>query len=163
MPKGEIDKFISACSREEQRTLAESVRAGPTLWMLGAPAPAPEGMVGLATSATQTVYFRREEVLDARETGGRFLIRVSTDTNLLVREEQVVRLDPGGCQCKEPPGTMARKGGGERPPGPIIIDCPITCSFETVCEPFREPFSGAVIMVCWPKIVCRNACDGGQA
>jgi hypothetical protein len=140
-----------------------SIEVGPTIWLLGSPAPASDEMVALATTPTQTVYFRREDLLDARETEGRFLINIAADTNLLVREEQIVRLNPGSCQCQERGETIATRLGSTHAPnsGPIIIDCStLICTFETVCGPYRDPSTGAVILVCWPKFVCRNPCDG---
>jgi hypothetical protein len=163
MSKDEVTKFVSECAKVKQRDSAKSIEVGPTIWLLGSPAPASNGMVGLAITPTQTAYFRREDILDARETDGGFLIHIAADTNLLVREEQVVRLNPGSCQCQERGETMATRVGstGARNSGPIIIDCSIPiCTFETVCGPVRDRRTGTVIVVCWPKFVCRNPCEG---
>ena len=54
--------------------------------------------------------------------------------------------------------TAAKVGGGTG--GPIIIDCTPVCSFETVCGPYKDSRTGSVIIVCWPKFVCRNPCEG---
>jgi len=159
MPNDAVARFVSECAQFKQHDLAKSIEVGPTIWLLGSPASAPDGMVGLATSPTQTVCFRRDDILDARETEGRFLINMAADTNLLVREEQVLRLNPGGCQCHEPGGSTAAKVGGGTG-GPIIIDCTPVCSFETVCGPYKDSRTGSVIIVCWPKFVCRNPCEG---
>jgi hypothetical protein len=158
MPKSEIDKFVSASTQATQRSATKTVEVGPTVWMLGAPAPAADGLIALATSATQTVYFRREDLVEARETEGRFLIRIAQGANVMVREEQVLKLTPPSCHCQEPSGTIeSKKGGGDTGP---IINCAPTCWVELVCGPFREPFSGAVIIVCWPSLVCGNPCEG---
>src|SRR5262249_10793936 len=93
MSNDAVAKFVSECSQFKQHDLAKSVEVGPTMWLLGSPTSAPDGMVGLATTPTQTVCFRREDILGARETEGRFLINIAVNTNLLVREEQVVRLN----------------------------------------------------------------------
>ena len=163
MPDDSVARFVAECAHFRQYDLAKSLEVGPTIWLLGSPAAAPDGMVGLATTPTQTVCFRRDDILDAREAEGRFLINLAADTNLLVREEQIVRLNPGGCHCQEPAGTaVARAGntGGPGGGGPIIIDCTPVCSFETVCAPWKDSRTGAVIVVCWPKFVCRNPCEG---
>jgi hypothetical protein len=167
MPDNAVAKFVSECSQVKQRDPAKSIEIGPTTWLLGSPAPASDGMVGLATTPTQTVFFRREDILDARETEGRFLLNIAADTNLLVREEQVVRLNPGSCQCQERgEGIATRVGGtgtGAPNSGSIVIDCTPICTFETVCGPYRDPRTGSVIVVCWPKFVCRNPCEGTPA
>lgn len=162
MPNDGVAKFVSECAQFKQYDLAKSIEVGPTMWLLGSPASAPDGMVGLATTPTQTVCFRREDILDARETEGRFLISMAADTNLLVREEQVVRLNPGGCHCQEQSGPTAARVGTTGGPnsGLIIIDCTPVCSFETVCGPYKDSRTGSVIIVCWPKLVCRNPCEG---
>jgi len=162
MSKDEVARFVSECAQLTQPDPAKSIEVGPTIWLLGSPAPASDGMVGLATTPTQTVYFRREAILDARETEGRFLISVPADTKLFVREEQVVRLNPGSCQCQERSETLATRVGSTSAPnsGPIIIDCTPICTFETVCGPYRDTRTGSVIVVCWPKFVCRNPCEG---
>lgn len=150
------------CSQLKQHDSAQSIEVGPTIWLLGSPAPESGGMVGLATTPTQSVYFRREDILDARETEGRFLVNIPADTNLLVREEQVVRLNPGSCQCQERDETIATRLGSTGAPnsGPIIIDCTPICTFETVCGPYKDQRTGSVIVVCWPKFVCSNPCTG---
>jgi hypothetical protein len=163
MSKKEIEAFAAACAKAARKEPAEAVRVGPTLWMLGSPAPADPGMVGLATSSTQTVFLRKEDLVEVRESDGRYLVCIAADANVLVREEQVGRLEPGGCRCHETEteGALAsKKGGGDHRPGPIIINCQTTCSFETVCGPYYDPQSRAVIVLCWPKLVCRNPCEG---
>jgi len=159
MSKKEIEAFVAGCAKAARKEPAETVRVGPTLWMLGSPAPADPGMVGLATSATQTVFLRKEDLVEVRESDGRYLVCIAADANLLVREEQVGRLEAGGCRCHETEGALAKKKGGGGT-GPIIIDCQTTCSMETVCGPYYDPQSRAVIVVCWPQLVCRNPCEG---
>ena len=165
MTKDKIASFLSACAKAEREEPAKSIEAGASLWLLGSPAAATDGMVGLATTPTQTIYLRPADVRDAHETDGRFLIRIAADANLLVREEQVLKLSPGRCQCSEPGELRSKKP--TRPdaprPGPIIVDCTPVCSFETVCSPYEHPDSGAVIVVCWPQLVCRNPCEGTPA
>ena len=162
MSKKEIEAFAAACAKVPRKENAEAVRVGPTHWMLGSPAAAEAGMVGLATSPTQTVFLRKEDLVEVRESDGRYLLRVAADANLLVREESMGRLKPGGCGCHETEGALAKKkGGGERPTGPIIIECTTTCSFETVCGPYYDGLTKAVIMLCWPQLVCRNPCTDG--
>jgi hypothetical protein len=152
MSKKDIESFAAACAKAVRKEPAEATRIGPTHWMLGSPAPADPGMVGLATSPTQTDFLRKEDLVE---------VRIAADANLLVREEQVGRLEPGNCDCHKTEGAVAKKkGGGEHGPGPIIIDCTMTCSFETVCGPYYDPQSRAVIVLCWPKFVCRNPCEG---
>jgi len=161
MPKGEIDRFVAACAKESRKDIAEATRVGRTAWMLGSPSAAADGMIGLSTSPTQTVFLRKEDLLEVRESDGRYLVRIAADTNLLVREEQVARLDPDGCHCRGDGDSMAKKkGGGDRAPGPIIIECTTVCSVETVCSPYKDGSTGAVIQVCWPQLVCRNPCEG---
>jgi hypothetical protein len=162
MPEDSAKKFIAESARFRKFDLAKSVETGPTIWLLGSPASAPDGLVGLATTPTQMVCFRSEDILVVREADGRFLINLPADTNFLVREEQVVRLNPGNCQCHEQEKQVAARAGeaGRVNSGPIIIDCTTVCSFETVCGPWIDPTTRAIIVVCWPKFVCRNPCEG---
>lgn len=164
MSKEDIDKLVSKCKQAKAQDLVKSIETGPTIWLLGTPAPAQDGLIGLATTPTQRIYFPRESILDTQEVDGRFLILVAADTNLLVREEQVVRFNPSACDCKAPAGAIAKKKGGTTAPtpGPIIIDCTPVCAFELVCAPFRHA-TGAVIMICLPQLVCRNPCIGEPA
>jgi hypothetical protein len=55
MSKDEVAKFVSGCAQVKQHDSAKSIEVGPTIWLLGSPAPASDGMVGLATTPTQTV------------------------------------------------------------------------------------------------------------
>ena len=112
MSKDDVSKFVSESAKLKQRDIAKSIEVGPTIWLLGSSAPESDGMVGLATTPTQTVYLRREDILDARETEGRFLINIPADTNLLVREEQVVRLNPGSCHYQKRGQPLAIGQGG---------------------------------------------------
>jgi len=159
MSKSDLDKFASESEKAAPPDLAKSISAGPTIWMLGSPSPASEGLVGLATSATQVVYVRREDVLDARQTAGRYLIRLAQGTNVLVREEQTIKLTVPNCRCQEPSKTIESKRTPGRTP-PIVIDCRPTCWVELVPVLYRDPESGAVIEVMVPQIVCGNPCEG---
>ena len=160
MSKETVKKFLAECTQRKQYDLAKSIEVGPTAWLLGSPAPSADGgMVALATTPTQTIYFRANDILDAHETEGLFLINVAADSNLLVREEQVVRLNLASCQCQEPEKIQSRIGGtGSKFGGSIVIDCTPICSYETVCEPYKHPGTGAVIVVCRLKFVCRDPC-----
>jgi hypothetical protein len=156
MPDDTATKFIAESDRFGRDIYSESVETGPTIWLLGSPAPAPDGMVGLATTATQTVCFRSEDILEARETEGRYLIKIRADTNVLVREDHVVKLNPSDCRCQESSETIViakKKGSSDqptKPSGPILPRCYV----DTVCIPTQDPETGAVIRVCWPTLVC---------
>ena len=92
MSTKEIEAFAAACAKATRKEPAETLRVGQTLWMLGAPAPAERGMVGLATSATQTVFLRKEDLVEVRESEGRYLVCIAADANLIVREELLGKL-----------------------------------------------------------------------
>lgn len=159
-----VKNFARECARLSASTAAAAIERGPDLWLLGAPAAAEEGLVGIATTATQAVYVREQDVMDVEDFEGRFLLRVRSDATALVREEQVIKLSPTSDRGtgQGPVAASAREaantGGGT---GPIIIDCTPVCSFEVVCRPVRHVKSGAVIVVCFPELRCVSPCEPG--
>jgi|GEM_PF-3492885 len=162
MPRDVVTRFVSECTQKKRLDDARAIEVGPTVWLLGSPAPATDGMVGLATTPTQTIYFRKTDILDAKETENRFLINLASNTNLLIREERVVKLNATSCKCHgqgKMESRVGSSGGTHGSGGPIVIDCTPVCDFEMECGPYKEPKSGAVIIVCWWKFVCRDPCE----
>jgi hypothetical protein len=159
-----VKNFAKECARLSTSTAAATIETGPDLWLLGAPAAAEKGLIGIATTSTQAVYVREQDVIDVQEFDGRFLLRVRSDATALVREEQVIKLSPtSDCGCGQ--GQIAASargatntGGGS---GPIIIDCTPVCSFEVVCRSVMHPGSGARTVVCFPEFRCVNPCEPG--
>lgn len=159
-----VKNFATECARLSASSIASTIERGPDLLMVGAPAAAEKGLIGIALTSTQVVYVREQDVLDVEEFDGRSLVRVRRDATALVREEQVITLSPtSDCGCA--PGQSAASargatntGGGS---GPIIIDCTPTCFIEVVCRPVRHTKTGATIVVCFPEFRCVDPCAPG--
>jgi hypothetical protein len=160
-PSKTVKDVAGECRRLASVSVRQSIENGPDLWMLGAPAAADEGLIGIATTATQVVYVREQDVREVKSSGGRYLFRVRSDATAVVREEHVTRLTPSpSCDCATGdagPSVMHKP----QKPKPPIIDCTPTCRIEMVCGPFRDPVSGSSIILCWPQLVCGNPCDPG--
>jgi hypothetical protein len=45
MSKDKVAEFVSECAQLKQRDSAKSIEVGPTIWLLGSPAPASDGEV----------------------------------------------------------------------------------------------------------------------
>ena len=159
-----FEKLTTACRRQQSATLRENIDQGPARWMLGVPVSAEEGLIGISTSPTQVVYLRTEDVLEARESADKFLVRVREGATTLVREEQVVKMNrPTPCNC---PATSASKAligtpshGQSNPP--VTIDCSPICEYELVCRPYSDPSTLATILLCSYELRCFNPCEGG--
>jgi hypothetical protein len=164
MSNSQVDAFADLCAKAVRKAPGERLRIGPTYWLLGSPAPADPGMVGVATSVEQTVFVRKEDVVEVREWDGRHLVCISADANVMLREETVGRPRPKGCGCHEKAdGTLAKKKGEGGRTGPIIIDCQPICYLELTCAPVYDERSKAVIMVCRLERTCDfDPCGGGQ-
>lgn len=164
MQNDAISKFVSECAALKPDVHVKALEVGPTLWLLGSPAQAPEGMVGLATTLTQRVCFRREDILEVRESAGQFLVKIATGTNVLVREEAVMKLNPASCGCRDNETTSAARVRGSRPQGTgsVVLDCSRRCWWETECVPHKDAHTGAVILVCQLTWNCdMDPCGGG--
>lgn len=168
-PDDSVKKFAAECERLAAVDIGESIDNGPDLLILGVPAAAPNGLVAIATSPTQTMYVRTQDVRGAEADGGQFLVRVRRDAVAFVREEQAIRLTPSpdcGCGRKDGAPSTALKvgaagqaGGGNT--GPIILDCTLVCGWEVVCGTYTHRRTGARIQICFPMFRCHNPCTEG--
>jgi hypothetical protein len=160
-PEKAVKDLASECRRLAPVNVKESIEHGPDLWMLGAPAAADEGLIGIATTSTQVLYVREQDVRDVRPSGGRYLFRIRSDASAFVREEHVVRLSPTAkCNCAEGDATVLNKPRKPKPKPPII-DCTPVCSIELECGPFSDPETGATIQLCWLVLRCVDPCEPG--
>jgi len=58
-----VAKSVTECHTTEQRDGALSLEVGSCIWPLVSPAPATDVMVALATTPTQTIYFRAHDIV----------------------------------------------------------------------------------------------------
>ena len=160
MENGDLEKLKSACL-EQPPPLSEpeAIELGETTWFIGWPARASKGTIALNQGAGTQLIIREEEVLEAVENRGSFLVRVRADSHVMLRIEQVFQAKPKRqrCTCDS---SSAAGGAGEksvvqkaaRPAGqtvPEVRDCWV----ELRCEEFVDAH-GYVRRVCVPILLC---------
>ncbi len=148
-----LSELVSACGTHKLAAPAERIAEGVTSWFIGYPAAAPDGLVGLGQNESLKLLFRQEDIRQVHRHEDRFLVRVSSEANVLVSFEQVVKAGPT-CGCRD--GGRGGHGGAEpvgeiasaRRPDVIIINQG-SCAIKFECFDVNLPIIGPV-RVCVP-------------
>ena len=162
METRDLERLKSACLEQPPPpSETEAIQAGETTWFMGWPARAPKGTIALLQWESTQLIFREEDILEAVEDRGRFLVRIRADSHVLLRIEKVFQAKPQrqGCACDTSSGagagatderptvqTAARPSGQSAPP---IRECWV----ELRCEDFVDAH-GYVRRVCVPILLC---------
>jgi hypothetical protein len=147
-----LSELVAACGTHKMGSPAERIAEGVTNWFIGYPAAAPNGMVALAQNESLKLVFRQEDIRQVHRHKDHFLVRVSSEANVLVTFEQVVKAS-AGCVCSG--GGAGADGRGEtgqlaRGPRPdVIIINQGSCAIKFECFDVNLPIIGTV-RVCVP-------------
>ena len=124
-----------------------------TSWFIGHPAAAPDGLVALGQNESLKLLFRQEDIRQVHRHEEHFLVRVSSEANVLVSFEQVVKAGSNcGCIDGEKDDHGDGKPGGQlaralRPD--VIIINQGSCAIKFECFDVHLPILGTV-RVCVP-------------
>lgn len=85
-----LSELTAACQRKTVPSAGEIIELGPTTWFSGVAAPAEAGTVALGMGDVQ-IIIREKDVRAVDKDGDRFKVKVSTEANVLLHIEKVVR------------------------------------------------------------------------
>lgn len=128
---------LKAASASEERSMREQIAEGEHVWLAGPPRSSEEGTVAVGSASGFVSVVSEDDVLEVLEDEDQFYVRISSDTNVLVRLEQVLKARPSPkCPCcsGEAASMRASSGSGslgERAPVPIP---PLYCWTEVTFE-----------------------------
>ncbi|RPH65936.1 MAG: hypothetical protein EHM78_24505 [Myxococcaceae bacterium] len=160
METADLEKLKSACrDRPTPPGETEAMELGETTWFIGWPAKSPKGTIALTQWENTQLIIREEEVLEAVEDRGRFLVKVRADSHVMLRTEHVFQARPKrqGCTCDSSsaaglPGDKHVPRTAARPAGQTVPETR-DCWIETRCEEFVDE-RGYVRRVCVPILLC---------
>jgi hypothetical protein len=148
----DLDELKRACRGEASRSDAERINEGESIWLAGRPAAAENGFIGIAQDEDIRTIIREQDVKEVRKEGDVYLVRISTEANVLVRYERLTKARPAECGCEAPsegttgqPGLIARQMGDSTGPFGTPLG---PCRLFTYCIYWR----GA--RICWWWITC---------
>jgi hypothetical protein len=158
MPE-ELDELRTACHSRPAASEADKISEGESLWMVGSPAAADAGYIGLSMGEGHSVIVSESSILEVVKDNNLYLIRVKADAAVLARVEAVLSLRNTQCACSDASPTLARPNtGGGRAPTKDICGC--TCVWEFRCAQWIGS-NGVPGMFCIPVPVCTSNCTGG--
>jgi hypothetical protein len=147
-----LDELKRACRDEMSHTDSERIKEGESVWLAGRPAAAESGFVSIAQDANIRTIIREQDIQEVRKEGEVFLVRISTEANVLVRYEQVTKAKPAECGCAAPdgetegePGSIARQIGGSTGPFGVPLG---PCRLFIYCTYWDG------VRICWWWITC---------
>jgi hypothetical protein len=126
---------------------AQRITEGETHWFMGYAAAAPAEMVALRQTEALKLVFRKEDILEVRRHGDRFLVRLRDSANMLVSFEQVVKAAPT-CVCGDGRNGVIKQTNSPWSPDVIIINVG-SCAFRFECFTWIVPVYGPMT-VCIP-------------
>lgn len=147
-----LDELKRACREEMSHTDSERIKEGESVWLAGTPAAAENGFISIAQDANIRTIIREQDILEVRKEGDFYLVRISTEANVLVRYEQVTKAKPAECGCEAPdgetkgePGSIARQFDGSTGPFGVPLG---------PCRLFIYCIYWGAVRVCWWWITC---------
>jgi hypothetical protein len=147
-----LDELKRLCRAEVSRSDAERINEGESIWLAGRPAAADNGFIGIAQDEDIRTIIREQDVKEVRKEGDLYLVRISTDANVIVRYERVTKAKPAACGCEAPSlGTtdesrlIARQMGDSTGPFGVPLG---PCRLYIYCIDWRG------IQICWWWITC---------
>ena len=166
-----LDELKAACHDQPSAGDTDKVTEGESFWLAGMPVATERGLLGLSLGEGHAVIISEAAVREVHKEEPYFFVRVAAGTSAIVRSERVTTLTEGShtCGCGEAPRTdgFARRAGASGAPGgpgggPIIIQCPLVCRVEEVCD-FYLGRSGRLMRICIPMLSCRRECPSEPA
>ena len=147
-----LDELKRACREEMSHTDSERIKEGESVWLAGTPASAENGFISIAQDANIRTIIREQDILEVRKEGDFYLVRISTEANVLVRYEQVTKAKPAECGCAAPDGetegelgSIARQIGGSTGPFGVPLG---------LCRLFIYCTYWGGVRICWWWITC---------
>lgn len=117
-----FDELKRLCRAEVSRSDGERINEGESIWLAGRPAAAENGYIAIAQDEDIRTIIPEQDVKEVRKERDLYLVRISTDTNVLVRYERVTKPKPADCGCEAPSdvaaGTTDQAGSIARQSGP---------------------------------------------
>jgi hypothetical protein len=126
---------------------AKRITDGETHWFIGYAAPAPAEMVALRETETLRLVFRKEDILEVRRHGERFLVRARDGANMLASFEQVIKAAPT-CGCGDGRNGGMKQGALARAADVLLVNIS-NCVIRIECSTIDLPFLGPT-RVCIP-------------
>jgi hypothetical protein len=146
-----LDELKRACRAELSHSDSQRIDEGESIWLAGRPAAAEDGFISIAQDENIRTIIREQDVQEVRKEGDFYLVRVSTEANLLVRYERVTKAKPTECGCDAPDAgvtgrqaSIARQIGDTGPFGVPLGPCRLYIH----CE-----YWGGT-RICWWWITC---------
>jgi hypothetical protein len=156
--KHDLEKLKTACLEQTPPTETEAIGIGDTTWFIGPPASAPKGTIALAQGKDAKIIIREDEVLEAIDNRGRFLVKVRANSHVILRIEHVFQANTKrrhcACDTSSEAGASGEKSVAQtvaRPGGPQIPTR--ECWVELECFDFVDA-NWYVRRVCVPILVC---------
>jgi hypothetical protein len=145
-----LDELRRACRVELGHSDSQRIDEGESTWLAGRPAAAEDGFISIAQDENIRTIIREQDVQEVRKEGDFYLVRVSTEANLLVRYERVTKAKPAECGCEAPDkGANGRQASIARQfdTGPFGVPLG-PCRLYIHCEDWRGT------PICWWWITC---------
>jgi hypothetical protein len=174
MSKQDLKSLKAECEKQSLPSLKDASDQGETVWLIGLPAPAEDGMIGISLDESLRVVIREEDILEVVKDANYYLLKTKRHANLVVQHQSVVQLDPQPeCGCGSPEQFDDRNSGENGYPkasklaGPPIFGgtgsgdrypCWQNCKVRWKCTPYIDG-DGRVRWVCVPYLDCENVCQ----
>jgi hypothetical protein len=147
-----LDELKRACRAERSHSDGDRIDEGESIWLAGRPAAADDGFISIAQDEDIRTIIREQDVREVRKEGDLFLVRISTEANVIVRYERVTKAKPSECGCEAPdegttkqPRAIARQVGDSTGPFGVPLG---PCRLFIYCT-----YWGST-RVCWWWITC---------
>ena len=88
-----LAELKQACKSTQVRTEEDLLATGESVWFMGRPVEARNGMVEIAQTEEMHLVIREKDILDVKRKDEFYLVQVRGSANVIARFQQVLRAD----------------------------------------------------------------------
>ena len=170
MARSPLEKLKSDCADQTEPDASLLAKEGEGVWLIGLPAKAEDGMIGLSMNEHQKVMVRERDILEVVKDDKYYLVKAKRHADVVIQYRTVTKIGSSSeCECPTQPdsgdGSVDSLQTSSRSSSTIFggtdggepFPCPLICRTKEVCVEYWDD-KGFHRRVCVLYLDCEPGC-----